>query len=192
MAHSAVSETARLKKLYKESIASELQKELNLSNIHQVPKVEKVIVSVGLGKGKDDKRLFEVATTTLMKITGQKPVETIARKSIASFKLREGNRIGLKVTLRGERMYEFLDRLINIVIPRFRDFHGVSDKSFDKSGNYNIGIKEQSVFAELTYEDTTIAHGIQITIVMSGGNSEYSKALLEKLGMPFEKKKENK
>lgn len=192
MAHSALSETARLKKLYKESIASELQKELNLSNIHQVPKVEKVIVSVGLGKGKDDKRLFEVATTTLMKITGQKPVETIARKSIASFKLREGNRIGLKVTLRGERMYEFLDRLINIVIPRFRDFHGVSDKSFDKSGNYNIGIKEQSVFAELTYEDTTIAHGIQITIVMSGGNSEYSKALLEKLGMPFEKKKENK
>lgn len=180
--------TARLKTLYKDKLVAELQKELNLSNVHQVPRLEKIIVSVGLGKGKDDKRLFEVATNTVMKITGQKPVETIARKSIASFKLREGNRIGLKVTLRDDRMYEFFDRLVSIVIPRLRDFHGVSEKAFDKSGNYNLGLQEQSVFAELSFEDTTVPHGLQFTFVISGGNSEYSKALLEKLGMPFEKK----
>src|SRR5690606_34340746 len=130
------------------------------------------------------------ATNTLRKITGQQPIETIAKNSIAGFKLREGNKIGLKVTLRDERMYEFMDRLINIVMPRLRDFRGVGAKSFDKSGNYSLGLTDQSVFPELTFEETTNPHGIQVVFVIKGQEPAHSRALLEKLGMPFEK--ENK
>jgi large subunit ribosomal protein L5 len=132
---------------------------------------------------------MDVATNTLRKITGQAPVETTAKKSIASFKLREGNKIGLKVTLRGNNMYEFLDRLINIVLPRLRDFHGVKAKSFDKQGNYAIGLNDQSVFPELTFEETTNVHGMEIVLVIKSKSSEHSRALLEKFGMPFEKER---
>lgn len=178
---------ARLKLLYNTQYAKELMKELNLGNFHEVPRIEKIVINVGLGRGKDDKKLFEVATNTLRKITAQQPVETLAKKSIASFKLREGNKIGLKVTLRDERMYEFMDRLINIVLPRLRDFHGVKLGAFDASGNYALGLTDQSVFPELSFEETTTPHGLQIIFVIKAKSKEDSKALLEKFGMPFEK-----
>jgi large subunit ribosomal protein L5 len=152
---------ARLRTDYNEKFVAELQKELELKNVHQVPRVEKVVINVGLGRAKDDKKTIEAAKNTLRKITGQEPVETVAKNSIAGFKLREGNMIGLKLTLRGDRMYEFMDRLINIVMPRLRDFHGVSNKAFDKQGNYSIGMTEQSVFPELTFEETTTPHGLR-------------------------------
>ncbi len=177
----------RLKQAYLDSYVSELVKELELKNVNQVPKLEKIVLNVGLGRSKDDKQMFEVATNTLTKITGQKPVETYAKVSIATFKLREGNKIGLKVTLRGDRMYEFMDRLINIVMPRLRDFHGVSSKAFDKQGNYSIGIVEQSIFPELSFEETTKPHGMQIVFVTKSEDKTHSRALLEKFGMPFEK-----
>ncbi len=178
---------ARLKLEYKNTIAKELQKELSLANANQVPKLEKVIVNVGLGRAKDDKKLMEVATNTVRKITGQQPVETLARMSIASFKLREGNKVGLKVTLRSDQMYEFIDRLINIVLPRLRDFHGVSATAFDKQGNYSLGLVDQSAFPELTFEETTTPHGLQIVFVINAQEPAHSRALLEKFGMPFEK-----
>ncbi len=178
----------RLKQDYVKTYVNELQKELELANPHQVPRLEKISVSVGLGRAKDDKKIMEAAENTLRKITGQQPVDTIAKQSIAGFKLREGNKIGIKVTLRGDRMYEFMDRLINIVLPRLRDFHGVSVKSFDKSGNYSIGISEQSVFPELSFDETTTSHGLQVSFVIRGQGPEHSKALLTKFGMPFEKK----
>ena len=146
---------ARLKQLYKEKLVAELQKELKLDNVNQVPKLEKVVVNVGLGKAKDDKKLMTVATNTLRKITGQQPLETTARLSIASFKLREGNKIGLKATLRNDQMYEFVDRLINTVLPRLRDFHGVSAKAFDRQGNYSLGFTDQSAFPDLWFEEPT-------------------------------------
>lgn len=139
---SSVDNSPSLKKLYQGNIEN-IKKELGLSNIHQVPSIEKIVINVGLGKSKDDKKQFEAASNTLSKITGQKPIDTYSRMSIASFKLREGNKIGMKVTLRGDRMYEFLDRFINIVMPRLRDFHGVSRKSFDNQGNFSIGVAEQ-------------------------------------------------
>jgi large subunit ribosomal protein L5 len=182
--------SVRLKQLYNDKLVTELKEELKLANVHEVPKLEKIVLNIGLGRGKDDKKLFEVASNTLAKISGQIPVQTYAKKSIASFKLREGNAIGLKVTLRDERMYEFADRLINLVLPRLRDFHGVSVKAFDKSGNYNIGLPDQSVFPELSFEETTTAHGIQVVFVIKAQSVEHARALLAKLGMPFEK--ENK
>jgi len=178
---------ARLKAEYMSKYAPELQKELKLDNPMQVPKLEKIVLNIGLGRAKDDKKMIEVATNTLRKITGQQPIETTARMSIANFKLREGNKIGLKVTLRGERMYEFMDRLINIVMPRLRDFHGVSVKAFDKSGNYSIGLNDQSVFPELTFDETTTVHGLQAVFVIKCEEQAHARALLEKFGMPFEK-----
>lgn len=186
----AASPKARLRDLYNQEIAKALQEELKLDNPHQVPRLEKIVINVGLGRAKDDKRAMEVATNTLVKITGQQPMQTTARNSIAGFKLREGNKIGLKVTLRGDRMYEFADRLISIVLPRLRDFHGVSAKAFDKAGNFSLGMVDQSVFPELTFEETTTAHGIQANFVIKSQGPAHSRALLEKLGMPFEK--ENK
>lgn len=179
--------TARLKVAYNTKYAAELQKELGLQNAHQVPRIEKITLNVGLGKAKEDKKMLEVAANTLKKITGQQPVETVAKQSIASFKLREGQKIGLKLTLRGDRMYEFLDRLINIVLPRLRDFHGVGAKAFDRQGNYAIGLSEQSVFPELTFEETTSPHGLQIVLTIKALEPAHSRALLEKFGMPFEK-----
>ena len=180
----------RLKTLYKDTIAKELKSELELTNIHQVPKLEKIIVSVGTGKKKDDKRFQELVKTTLIKITGQSPVERLAKKSIATFKIRAGmgSPVGTTVTLRGDRMYEFLDRLANVALPRVRDFHGVGAKGFDKGGNYNLGITEQSIFPELTFEETQILHGLQVTFVIKNEGEAHSRALLEKFGIPFEKK----
>ena len=179
----------RLKALYLNDATPKLKEELKLANAHQVPRLHKLVVTVGLGKGKDDKKLFEVATNTLAKITGQQPVQTIARKSIAAFKLREGNPIGLQVTLRGDRMYEFLDRLITVVLPRLRDFHGIPTKSFDQQGNYSLGMTDQSVFPELTFDEITTAHGLEITLVIDAKDPSHSRSLLTALGMPFEKGK---
>ena len=183
----ASSTEARLKTLYNNQYATELLKELGLTNVNQVPKLQKITLNVGLGRAKDDKKLIEIASNTLTKITGQHPVETLAKQSIASFKLREGNKIGLKVTLRGDRMYEFMDRLINIVLPRLRDFHGVSAKAFDRQGNYALGLTEQSVFPELTFEETTTPHGLQVIFTIKSEEPTHARALLAKFGMPFEK-----
>ncbi len=180
---------ARLKVLYYQQYVKELIDELGLVNPNQVPRLEKIVINVGLGKAKDDKKVLEAASNTLRKITGQQPIDTIAKLSIAAFKLREGSKIGLKVTLRGEKMYEFADRLINIVLPRLRDFHGVKEKAFDKSGNYSIGITEQSVFPELTFEETTTAHGLQAVFVIRSHEPAHARALLVKFGMPFEKER---
>ena len=151
MAKTATTTAPRLKALYTSQYVKELQAELGLGNVHQVPKLEKIVVSVGTGKNKDDKRFQEVVVNTLTKITGQAPVQILAKKSIAGFKIRAnmGSPIGTTVTLRGARMYEFLDRFVNVALPRVRDFHGTSNKSFDKSGNYSIGINDQSIFPEL-------------------------------------------
>ena len=178
---------SRLNALYRNQFVTELEKELGLKNVNQVPKLQKIVINVGLGRAKDDKKAMEVATNTLRKITGQQPVETIAKQSIAGFKLREGNKIGLKVTLRGDQMFEFMDRLINIVLPRLRDFHGVSAKAFDKSGNYSMGLVDQSVFPELTFDETATVHGLQAVFVIESEEPAHSRALLEKFGMPFVK-----
>lgn len=180
----------RLKTLYGAKLVSELKDKLELKNKHQVPEIEKIVINVGLGRAKDDKRMFELVRTTLRKITGQQPVEVMAKKSIASFKIRAGmNVIGMKVTLRGDRMYEFIDRLTNIVLPRVRDFHGVSEKAFDPHGNYSLGLIEQSVFPELSFEDVAQLHGLQINFVITNSNPEKSRALLESFGIPFENRK---
>jgi large subunit ribosomal protein L5 len=178
---------ARMKVLYTNEYASALKSELGLTNNMQIPKLEKIVVNVGLGKAKDDKKLLEIAANTVRKVTGQKPQETVAKTSIASFKLREGNKIGLKVTLRGDRMYEFMDRLITVVLPRVRDFHGTSAKAFDAQGNYSVGLTDQTIFPELSFEETTTMHGLQINFVVRSVNPEHSRALLTKFGMPFEK-----
>ncbi len=188
MAESSVaSAAARLKSQYTNQWAEQLKDELKLSNLNEVPCLEKIVVNVGLGRAQNEKKIIEAAANTLRKITAQQPVQTVAKKSIASFKLREGSKIGLKVTLRGDRMYEFADRLINIVLPRLRDFHGVSAKAFDGQGNYAIGFTDQSVFPELSFEDTTTAHGLQVIFVIRAADALQSRALLEKMGMPFEK-----
>jgi large subunit ribosomal protein L5 len=182
----------RLKALYKDQFVKELQAELNLGNVHQVPKLEKIVVSVGIGKNKDDKRHTEIVRNTLTKITGQAPIDRMAKKSIAGFKIRAGmNRVGISVTLRGARMYEFLDRLVNVALPRVRDFHGVGAK-FDKGGNYNLGVVEQSIFPELTFEETQVLHGLQVTFTIKNESAAHSRALLEKFGVPFEKEGGNR
>ncbi len=178
----------RLKALYASTYAKELQAELGLDNINQVPKLEKIVVSVGIGKNKDDKHHYEVVRNTVIKVTGQNPVDRMARKSIAGFKIRAGmNRVGLSVSLRGARMYEFTDRLVNVALPRVRDFHGIGATSFDKAGNYSLGINDQSIFPELSFEETQHVHGLQVTFVIKNGSSVNSRALLEKFGFPFEK-----
>ena len=184
----AVTTAPRLKALYSTQYRGELQAELGLENVNQVPKLEKIVVSVGTGKKKDDKRHLEVVKNTVTKITGQAPVEKLAKKSIAGFKIRAnmGAPVGVMVTLRGARMYEFLDRLVNVALPRVRDFHGVGAK-FDKGGNYNLGLTDQSVFPELTFEETQVVHGLQVTFAIENGTAANSRALLEKFGLPFEK-----
>jgi large subunit ribosomal protein L5 len=188
MASSNVTTTVRLREDYNTKYAAELKKELGLANAHQAPKLEKITINIGLGRAKDDKKIMEVATNTLRKITGQEPVQTVAKKSIAGFKLRDGNKIGLKVTLRGDKMYEFMDRLITIVLPRLRDFHGVPLKAFDRQGNYSLGLTDQSVFPELTFDETTTPHGLQAVFTVKAQSPEHAQALLTKFGMPFEKK----
>jgi large subunit ribosomal protein L5 len=181
-------DTARLKALYREELVPRLQKELELSNVHEVPQLKKIVLNVGLGKHKDDKSYHEAVVNTLRKITGQQPIDRMAKKSIATFKIRRGmNRIGVSVTLRDGRMYEFLDRLIQVVLPRVRDFHGVSAKAFDKEGNYSLGLTDQSVFPELGFEDTTTVHGLQINFVIDAEAKAHGRALLAAFGLPFEK-----
>ena len=189
MADKVVAYAARLKKLYNEQIAADLKKDLKLDSVHQVPKLTKIVISSGVGRNKDNKHFQEVVANTLTRVSGQKPVSRIAKKSIASFKIRKGMgaAVGQSVTLRGDRMYEFLDRLVNVAMPRIRDFHGIPAKAFDKQGNYNLGLTEQSIFPELTFEETTTPHGLQITFAIDNGNVEASRQLLEKFGIPFEK-----
>jgi len=181
--------TPRLKKLYKDQYVAELMKELDIKNVHDVPRLNKIIVAAGIGRNREDKKYQEIVATTLSKITGQAPTNRIAKKSIASFKIRKGMGapLGKMVTLRGDIMYEFLDRLVNVAMPRIRDFHGVSNKAFDSQGNFNLGIVEQSIFPELNFEDTVVLHGLQVTLVIKSNSKEESKALLEKFGIPFAK-----
>ncbi len=180
--------TPRLKALYANEYRKELQAELKLENVHQVPSLEKIVVSVGTGKTKDDKRMLETVKNTLTKVTGQAPVERLAKKSIATFKIRAGmgTPVGINVTLRGTQMYEFLDRFVNVALPRVRDFHGVGVK-FDKGGNYNLVLTDQSIFPELSFEETQVVHGMQVTFAIKNGDKVKSRALLEKFGLPFEK-----
>ena len=176
---------ARLQEQYKNEIIPKLQKELGFSNTMSVPKIEKITINMGLGKALGDKKVLESALEELGLISSQKPVTCLARKSVASFKLREGNAIGCKVTLRKERMDEFLDRLVNIAIPRIRDFRGLNEKSFDGRGNYNMGITEQIVFPEIEFEKVTSMRGMDIAITTNAKNDEDAKKLLAMFNFPF-------
>lgn len=180
-------EINRLHKYYNETVVPAIMKELNYTNINQVPKIEKIVVNRGLGDVKDNAQAFNKAVDELGLITGQKPLVTNAKKSIANFKIRQGMKLGAKVTLRGETMYEFLDKLISIALPRVRDFQGVSPKSFDGKGNYALGLTEQLVFPEISFEKIDKVRGLDIVIVTSTKNDEEAKLVLSKLGMPFKK-----
>lgn len=177
--------TPRLKDKYTKEIVPAMMKEFSYKNIMQVPKVQKVVLNVGLGEAIQNIKLLDAAQKELSLITGQKPVITKAKKSIASFKLRKGMPIGCKVTLRGNIMYEFLDRLISISLPRIRDFRGVSGKSFDGRGNYSLGIKEQLIFSEIDYDKVEMVHGLDIVICTSAKTDKESKSLLRYMGIPF-------
>lgn len=177
--------TSRMQVKYKEEIVSALMERFKYKNIMEVPKLNKIVINIGLGSAKDNPKVLESALRDLEIISGQKPVITTAKKSIANFKLREGMKIGTKVTLRGEKMYDFLDRLVNIALPRVRDFRGVSASSFDGRGNYALGIKEQLIFPEIVYDMIDQIRGMDIIIVTTAKTDEESKALLELLGMPF-------
>ena len=175
---------------FNKDLRPKLRDELGLKNIMSVPKVNKVVINIGLGKASQDKQWLELAKSILERISGQKPVMTKARKSISNFKIREGMPIGSKVTLRGEKMYDFLERLINITIPRLRDFHGLDlKKGFDNHGNYTIGFKEHIVFPEIGMEDVEKIHGLEVTLVTSAKDNVQTKALLTVLGFPFKKTK---
>jgi len=179
----------RLKEMYKEEIVPALRNEFNYLNIHQVPRITKVVVNIGLGEALQNAKALENAAGDLAKITGQRPIITRARKSIATFKLREGNPIGLKVTLRGSRMWDFLDRLLNISLARQRDFRGVSPDSFDGRGNYNLGLAEQLVWPEIDYDKIDKVRGMEISIVTTAKTDEEGRRLLDLLGMPFKGKR---
>ena len=179
--------TSRMQVKYKEEIVSALMERFKYKNIMEVPKLNKIVINIGLGSAKDNPKVLESALRDLEIISGQKPVITTAKKSIANFKLREGMKIGTKVTLRGEKMYDFLDRLVNIALPRVRDFRGVSASSFDGRGNYALGIKEQLIFPEIVYDMIDQIRGMDIIIVTTAKTDEEAKALLELLGMPFKK-----
>jgi len=178
---------ARLQEFYREKVVPQLTRELGLDNPMQVPRITKITVNMGVGEAVADKKVMDAAVADLTKITGQKPLVTKSRKSIASFKLRTGLAIGCKVTLRGARMYEFLDRLINIAIPRIRDFRGVSPRSFDGRGNYSLGVKEQIIFPEIQYDQIDQLRGMDITITTSAGDNKQGRALLEAFNFPFRK-----
>ena len=175
----------RLKAVYKERVVPAMQKEFTYKNSMQVPRLDRVVLNVGMGEAVQNVKLLESAVLELKQITGQKPVMTKAKKAIAGFKLREGMPIGAKVTLRGTVMHEFLDRLMNIALPRIRDFRGVSPKAFDGNGNYTLGLKEQLTFPEIKYDDVASIHGMDITIVTTAKRNDEAKALLTHLGMPF-------
>lgn len=176
-----------LKEKYKKEIVPNLQKKFEYKSIMQVPKLDKIVINIGCGDASHNSKLLDAAVADLMTITGQKPVVTKAKKSIAGFKLREGQSIGCKVTLRGENMYNFLDKLINVSLPRVRDFRGLSSKAFDGRGNYTIGIKEQLIFPEIEFDDVVKVRGMDIVLVTTAKSNEESFALLEELGIPFRK-----
>jgi large subunit ribosomal protein L5 len=176
-----------LKERYQNEIMPALMKSLQLSNTMQVPRIRKVIVNVGVGEALDNAKALDAAVADIIQITGQKPIVTKARKSIANFKLREGRQIGVKVTLRGDRMWAFLDRLMNIALPRVRDFRGISANAFDGRGNYTLGLREQLVFPEIDYDKIDKLRGMEISIVTTARNDEEGRQLLQMLGMPFRK-----
>jgi large subunit ribosomal protein L5 len=178
---------ARLKQFYTEKVVPELQKNLGLANPMQVPKITKITVNMGVGEAVADKKVIDNAAGDLAKITGQKPLVTRARKSVATFKVRDGIPLGCKVTLRGEHMYEFLDRLISIAMPRIRDFRGVSARSFDGRGNYNFGVREQIIFPEIAYDQIDAIRGMDITITTTARDDKSGRALLEAFNFPFRK-----
>ena len=175
----------RLKEKYKNEIVPQLEKELNVTNINNVPKLEKIVVNMGVGEAATDSKLIDAAVADLRTITGQQPLICRARKSIATFRLRKGQAIGAKVTLRGDRMYEFFDRLVATAIPRIRDFRGMPDNSFDGHGNYSMGVSEQTIFPEISYEDVDRTRGMDITFVTTAKTDEEGKALLTAFGFPF-------
>ena len=176
---------ARLLEKYQTQVVPQLTKKFNYKNKLSLPKLQKIVVNMGVGRAVDNKKLIEEATKHLTIITGQKPLVTVAKKAISGFKLRKGQAIGCKVTLRGKRMFEFLDRLISIVLPRIRDFRGISQKSFDGRGNYTLGLTEQIVFPEISIDSVEFVQGMDITMVITGNSNEQSCELLKLLGMPF-------
>ena len=175
----------RMKEKYETEVLTNMMKEFSYKNVMEVPKVQKIVLNVGLGEAIQNIKVLDSAQKELAQITGQKAVVTKAKKSIASFKLRKGTPIGCKVTLRGQRMYEFLDRFISTALPRIRDFRGISGKAFDGRGNYSIGLKEQFIFPEIDYDKVEMVHGLDITFCTTAKTDEESKALLRYLGMPF-------
>jgi large subunit ribosomal protein L5 len=175
----------RLRERYQKEVRPALKDERGYSNIHQIPRIEKVVINSGVGRATADSKHLEIVSGTIRKVSGQTPVTTVAKNSIAGFKLREENKIGVMVTLRGERMYSFLDRLVSIVLPRMRDFRGISQTAFDKQGNYSIGLSDQSVFPELSFEESANRHGLQVNIITTAPSQEESKRLLELMGFPF-------
>lgn len=176
-----------MKEKYQNEVVPALMEELNFENVMQAPRITKVVVNIGLGEAMDNPKALEAATGDLSKITGQKPVITKARKSIAAFKLREGRAIGTMVTLRGDKMWSFLDRLMNIVLPRVRDFRGVSAEAFDGRGNYTLGLREQIIFPEIEYDKVDKVRGMEITVVTTAPTDDQAAKLLQLLGMPFRK-----
>lgn len=186
-----MSRVVALKEKYLNEIKPTLYKELNYKNIMEIPKISKVIVNMGVGEALQNPKVLDSANNDLTQISGQKPLITRAKKSIAGFKLRKGMAIGCRVTLRGNRMYEFLDRLLNVALPRIRDFKGVSDKSFDGRGNFNFGLKEQVIFPEIDYDKIDKLRGMDVTIVTTAKTDKEAQALLTKFGMPFSKKEKS-
>lgn len=182
----------RLQKTYTEIVVPELAGRLGCSNVHQIPKVVKIVINMGVSDAKENPKAIDSAASELASITGQKPQVRFAKKSISAFKLRQGMPIGLKVTLRGQRMYEFLDRLVNIAIPRIKDFKGVNQFGFDGRGNYNLGLNEQYIFPEISATKSEKARGMNITIVTTATTDEAARQLLESMGMPFKRKEETK
>jgi large subunit ribosomal protein L5 len=178
---------ARLAAIYRDQIVPKLKADLGVANIMQVPKITKITVNMGVGEAVADRKVMDAAVADLTKITGQKPLVTKSRKAIASFKLREGLAVGCMVTLRGDRMYEFLDRLISIAMPRIRDFRGVSPRSFDGRGNYSLGVKEQIIFPEIQYDQIDTIRGMDITITTTASDNKQGRALLEAFNFPFRK-----
>ena len=177
----------RMKETYKNEIVPELMKLHGYKNVNEVPKLDKIVLNMGLGAEKDNSKSFNIAVDELAAISGQKPIVTTAKKSIANFKLRQNQKIGAKVTLRGERMYEFMDRLISIALPKVRDFRGISPKAFDGFGNYTLGIKEQLIFPEIVYDDVIKVRGMDIVFVTTANTNEEAFELLKAFGMPFRK-----
>ena len=177
----------KMKEFYQEEAVASLKKEFGFTSAMQVPRIEKIVVNIGLGEAKDNPKVIEAAVSDLVTITGQKPVLTKSRKNIANFKLREGVVIGAKVTLRGEKMWAFADRLINVSLPRVRDFRGISPNSFDGRGNYTLGLKDQLIWPEIDYDKIDKLRGMEITIVTTAQNDDQARSLLSLLGMPFKK-----